>query len=48
MCTGLHRILNRETQMTEKNLKECLTYLATREMQNQNYFEIPSYTCQNG
>ena len=38
----------KETQMTEKYLQKCSTSLATREIQIQNYFEILSYTCQNG
>lgn len=44
--TYLNREISREdSQMAEKQLKKCSTFLASREMKNPNYFKISSYNC---
>jgi hypothetical protein len=44
-----HReFLIEEVQMTENHFKEMFNILSYQGNANENYFEIPSYTCQNG
>jgi hypothetical protein len=50
LCTDLNREFStEESQMDEKEmLKEVFNMLRYEGNRNQNHFEIPPYTCQNG
>ena len=41
------RILNEESQIAEQTHQEMLNILSPHGNANENYFEIPSCTCQN-
>jgi hypothetical protein len=46
--TDLNRIFNRGTSDDGETLKEMVNIISHQRNANQNCFEIPSYTCQNG